>query len=98
MRQALNTMLIDGTIVIGEGDAAEADMLYIGERVGAGKGGPFIDIALDPLEGATICAKGGHNALAVMAMAERGSFLSRARRLYGQDRRRPRSARRRRGS
>ena len=73
MRRALNDLTIDGTVVIGEGERDEAPMLYIGERVGAG--GPKIDIALDPLEGTTITAKGGSNALAVIAMAEEGGFL-----------------------
>ncbi|MTJ83796.1 MAG: class II fructose-bisphosphatase [Telmatospirillum sp.] len=76
MRAALNSLLIDGTIVIGEGEADACDMLYIGEKVGESRGGPALDIALDPLEGATICAKGAQNAVAVVAMAERGSFLS----------------------
>ena len=68
MRHAFNALGIDGTIVIGEGERDEAPMLYIGEKVGAG--GPKVDIALDPLEGTTICANGGPNALAVIAMAE----------------------------
>jgi fructose-1,6-bisphosphatase II / sedoheptulose-1,7-bisphosphatase len=74
MRRALNSLAIDGTVVIGEGERDEAPMLYIGEKVGAG--GPAIDIALDPLEGTTITAKGGPNALAVVAMAEAGGFLN----------------------
>src|SRR3954462_12438889 len=74
MREALNSLNIDGTVVIGEGERDEAPMLYIGEKVGAG--GPKVDIALDPLEGTTITAKGGHNALAVIAMAEEGGFLN----------------------
>ncbi|MEA2779047.1 MAG: fructose,6-bisphosphatase / sedoheptulose,7-bisphosphatase [Rhodospirillaceae bacterium] len=74
MRRALNGLAIDGTVVIGEGERDEAPMLYIGEKVGAG--GPPIDIALDPLEGTTITAKGGPNALAVIAMAEAGGFLN----------------------
>jgi len=74
MRRALNALSIDGTVVIGEGERDEAPMLYIGEKVGAG--GPAIDIALDPLEGTTITAKGGPNALAVVAMAEAGGFLN----------------------
>jgi fructose-1,6-bisphosphatase II / sedoheptulose-1,7-bisphosphatase len=74
MREALNEMAIDGTIVIGEGERDEAPMLYIGERVGAG--GPPIDIALDPLEGTTITAKGLPNAMAVIALAEQGGFLN----------------------
>ncbi|MGE4350988.1 MAG: class II fructose-bisphosphatase [Bdellovibrionales bacterium] len=74
MRRALNALDIDGTVVIGEGERDEAPMLYIGEKVGTGKG-PKIDIALDPLEGTTICAHGGYNAMAVVAMAEAGGFL-----------------------
>lgn len=74
MRRALNTLSIDGTVVIGEGERDKAPMLYIGEKVGAGQG-PEIDIALDPLEGTTICATGGPNSLAVMAMAEKNGFL-----------------------
>ena len=74
MRRALNGLPIDGTVVIGEGERDEAPMLYIGEKVGAG--GPKIDIALDPLEGTTITAKGGQNALAVVAMASEGGFLN----------------------
>ena len=74
MRRALNALDIDGTVVIGEGERDEAPMLYIGEEVG--RGGPKIDIALDPLEGTTITAKGGQNALAVIAMASRGGFLN----------------------
>jgi fructose-1,6-bisphosphatase II / sedoheptulose-1,7-bisphosphatase len=76
MREALNGLSIDGTVVIGEGERDKAPMLYIGEKVGNAPGtGPKIDIALDPLEGTTICAKGGVNALAVVAMAEKGGFL-----------------------
>jgi fructose-1,6-bisphosphatase II / sedoheptulose-1,7-bisphosphatase len=75
MRMALNGLAIDGTVVIGEGERDEAPMLYIGEKVGTGTG-PRIDIALDPLEGTTITAKGGPNALAVIAMAEAGGFLN----------------------
>ncbi|MCZ6860595.1 MAG: class II fructose-bisphosphatase [Alphaproteobacteria bacterium] len=75
MRHALNSLSIDGTVVIGEGERDEAPMLFIGERVGNRKG-PKIDIALDPLEGTTITAKGGQNALAVIAMAEEGRFLN----------------------
>lgn len=74
MRTALNALQIDGTVVIGEGERDEAPMLYIGEKVGAG--GPAMDIALDPLEGTTITAKGGPNALAVVALAEKGGFLN----------------------
>jgi fructose-1,6-bisphosphatase II / sedoheptulose-1,7-bisphosphatase len=75
MRTALNSLAIDGTVVIGEGERDEAPMLYIGEKVGTGQG-PRIDIALDPLEGTTITAKGGMNALAVIAMADQGGFLN----------------------
>jgi fructose-1,6-bisphosphatase II / sedoheptulose-1,7-bisphosphatase len=75
MRKALNALTIDGTVVIGEGERDEAPMLYIGEKVGTGQG-PKIDIALDPLEGTTITAKGGQNALAVIAMAESKGFLN----------------------
>jgi fructose-1,6-bisphosphatase II / sedoheptulose-1,7-bisphosphatase len=75
MRKALNSLAIEGTVVIGEGERDEAPMLYIGEKVGSGHG-PRIDIALDPLEGTTITAKGGSNALAVIAMAEAGGFLN----------------------
>ncbi|MBL0317933.1 MAG: class II fructose-bisphosphatase [Alphaproteobacteria bacterium] len=74
MRRALNIMDMDGTVVIGEGERDKAPMLYIGEKVGTGNG-PHIDIALDPLEGTTICATGGPNSLAVIAMAEGGNFL-----------------------
>ena len=74
MRKALGALAIDGVVVIGEGERDEAPMLYIGEKVGAG--GPRVDIALDPLEGTTITAKGGPNALAVIAMAEAGGFLN----------------------
>jgi fructose-1,6-bisphosphatase II / sedoheptulose-1,7-bisphosphatase len=75
MRRALNSLSIDGVVVIGEGERDEAPMLYIGEKVGNGTG-PRVDIALDPLEGTTITAKGGPNALAVIAMAEQGGFLN----------------------
>ena len=75
MRRALNGLSIRGRVVIGEGERDEAPMLYIGEEVGSGDG-PKIDIALDPLEGTTITAKGGPNALAVVAMAEEGGFLN----------------------
>lgn len=74
MREALNTLSVMGTVVIGEGAQGEADVLYDGEAVGAG--GPAVDIALDPLEGATICAKASQNALAVVALGEKGGFLN----------------------
>jgi fructose-1,6-bisphosphatase II / sedoheptulose-1,7-bisphosphatase len=77
MRSALNELPFDGTVVIGEGERDEAPMLYIGERVGSAQdGGPKIDIALDPLEGTTITAKAGPNALAVLAIAEEGCLLN----------------------
>ena len=75
MRRGLNALDIAGTVVIGEGERDEAPMLYIGETVGTGRG-PALDVALDPLEGTTICATGGPNALAVLAMAEKGGFLA----------------------
>lgn len=75
MRQALNVLDIDGTVVIGEGERDEAPMLYIGEKVGNGRG-PKTDIALDPLEGTTITAKGGPNAISCLAMAPAGGFLN----------------------
>src|SRR5271168_4517487 len=73
MRKAFDTVAIDGTVVIGEGEMDEAPMLYIGEKVGAG--GPAMDIAVDPLEGTTLTAKGGPNAIATIALAEAGNFL-----------------------
>jgi len=77
MRAALNELYMDGTVVIGEGERDEAPMLYIGEKVGSAIGkGPRIDIALDPLEGTTITAKAGPNALAVLAIAEEGCLLN----------------------
>ncbi|MCF6776625.1 class II fructose-bisphosphatase [Thiotrichales bacterium 19X7-9] len=76
MRRALNGLSIDGTVVIGEGERDEAPMLYIGEKVGNNPTGPELDIALDPLEGTTITATGRPNALAVIAMAEKGGFLN----------------------
>jgi fructose-1,6-bisphosphatase II / sedoheptulose-1,7-bisphosphatase len=77
MREALNQLEFDGTVVIGEGERDEAPMLFIGEKVGRAQGtGPRIDIALDPLEGTTITAKAGPNALAVLAIAEEGGLLN----------------------
>ena len=77
MRHAFDKLDIDGTVVIGEGERDEAPMLYIGEKVGgAPDSGPKIDIALDPLEGTTITAKAGPNALAVLAAAEKGNLLN----------------------
>ena len=77
MRDALNRLAFDGTVVIGEGERDEAPMLFIGEKVGSAIGtGPKIDIALDPLEGTTITAKAGPDALAVLAIAEVGGLLN----------------------
>lgn len=75
MRRAFDSVNVDGTVVIGEGERDEAPMLYIGERVGKKGSELAIDIALDPLEGTTICAKGGVGAISVIAVAERGNFL-----------------------
>lgn len=77
MRKAFDGLYMDGTVVIGEGERDEAPMLYIGEKVGGAPGkGPKIDIALDPLEGTTITAKAGPNALAVLAAGEEGCLLN----------------------
>ena len=73
MRQAFDSVRISGTVVIGEGEIDEAPMLYIGEHVGAG--GPEVDIAVDPIEGANLIAKGQNGAIAVMAIAEKGGLL-----------------------
>ena len=75
MRRELNKLPIDGTVVIGEGERDEAPMLFIGEKVGNGNG-PKVDIAVDPLEGTTLCAKDMPNSIAVMAMAEGGTLLN----------------------
>src|SRR5688572_8134779 len=81
MRKCLDSVPIDGTIVIGEGERDEAPMLYIGEKVGAaakqgsGNGWPQVDIAVDPLEGTNLCATGAPNALAVLAASDRGGLL-----------------------
>jgi fructose-1,6-bisphosphatase II / sedoheptulose-1,7-bisphosphatase len=75
MRRELNNLPIDGTVVIGEGERDEAPMLFIGETVG-NKKGPKVDIAVDPLEGTTLCAKDMPGAIAVMAMAEGGTLLN----------------------
>ena len=74
MRRELGRVEIRGTVVIGEGEMDEAPMLYIGEKVGTGEG-PEVDIAVDPLEGTTICAKAMPNALAVLAISERGGLF-----------------------
>jgi fructose-1,6-bisphosphatase II / sedoheptulose-1,7-bisphosphatase len=75
MRRGLNALHIRGRVVIGEGERDEAPMLYIGEEVGRGDG-PEVDIALDPLEGTTLCAKNMPNSLAVIAIAQRGMLLN----------------------
>ncbi|ESR23311.1 class II fructose-bisphosphatase [Lutibaculum baratangense] len=75
MRNELNKLPIQGVVVIGEGERDEAPMLYIGEEVGLGSG-TKVDIALDPLEGTTLCAKDQPNSLAVIAMAEGGTLLN----------------------
>src|SRR6187200_472091 len=75
MRRELNKLPIDGTIVIGEGERDEAPMLFIGEKVGNGQG-TKVDIAVDPLEGTTLCAKDMPGSIAVMAMAEAGTLLA----------------------
>ena len=74
MRSSLNRIEMDATVVIGEGERDEAPMLFIGEEVGTGSG-PKVELALDPLEGTTLCATGGPNAIAVIAAAEEGGFL-----------------------
>jgi len=74
MRRELNKLPIDGTVVIGEGEMDEAPMLFIGEKVGT-KGGPKVDIAVDPLEGTTLCAKNMPGAIATLAMADAGTLL-----------------------
>src|SRR5207249_6170725 len=75
MRRELNKLPIDGTIVIGEGERDEAPMLFIGETVG-NKNGPKVDIAVDPLDGTTLCTKNMPGAIATMAMAEAGTLLN----------------------
>lgn len=74
MRKMFNSVDFQGRVVIGEGERDEAPMLYIGEEVGTGRGAR-LDLALDPLEGTTICAKGGYNSISVIAIAEEGHFL-----------------------
>lgn len=75
MRAMLDSVDCDGTIVIGEGERDEAPMLFIGEKVGSGQG-QELEIAVDPLEGTTICAKGGYNSISVMAIGEKGKLLN----------------------
>src|ERR1700730_9124894 len=74
MRRELNNLPIDGTVVIGEGELDEAPMLFIGEKVGS-PGGFKVDIAVDPLEGTTLCAKNMPGAIATLAIAEQGTLL-----------------------
>jgi fructose-1,6-bisphosphatase II / sedoheptulose-1,7-bisphosphatase len=74
MRRELNKLPIEGTVVIGEGERDEAPMLFIGEKVGM-NAGPQVDIAVDPLEGTTLCAKNMPGAIATMAMADGGTLL-----------------------
>ncbi len=76
MRRAFDSLQIDGTIVIGEGERDEAPMLYIGEKVGRGSGAPVVDIALDPLEGTNLCAYGRPGAISVIAMGAQGHLLN----------------------
>ncbi|MFT7613181.1 MAG: fructose-1,6-bisphosphatase class II [Parvicellaceae bacterium] len=75
MRSMLDSVECDATVVIGEGERDEAPMLFIGEKVGSGRG-PKLEIALDPLEGTTVCANGGFNSISVMAIAEEGNLLN----------------------
>jgi len=75
MRQTMETIAMDGTIVIGEGERDEAPMLYVGEKVGMGMGHPAVDIAVDPLEGTNLCATGAPGAIAVLAASEKGGLL-----------------------
>ena len=85
MRLMLDTVHMDGTVVIGEGEKDEAPMLYNGEQIGDGSP-PQVDIAVDPLEGTELCANGLPNSLAVIALAERGHDVRpRAVRLHEQD-------------
>ena len=81
MRQTFDTVPISGTVVIGEGEIDEAPMLYIGERVGAG--GEEVDIAVDPIEGTNLIAKGQNGAIAVLAIAPKGGFIACSRYVYG---------------
>ncbi len=74
MRAMLDSVECDATVVIGEGERDEAPMLFIGEKVGTGRG-PELEIALDPLEGTSVCANGGYNSISVMAIGEKGNLL-----------------------
>ena len=84
MRREMDSVDIDGTIVIGEGECDEAPMLFIGEKLG--KGGDAIDIAVDPLEGTSLCATGASNAITVLAASEKGGSPPLPGHLHGQDR------------
>lgn len=75
MRRAFDAIALNGVVVIGEGDEGEVDRLFVGERIGAGGGGAEIDVALDALEGATVCATGGANTLSIIVISERGAIL-----------------------
>ena len=75
MRHTMESLSMDGTIVIGEGERDEAPMLYVGEKVGLGMGHPAVDIAVDPLEGTNLCATGAPNAITVLAASEKGGLL-----------------------
>ena len=93
MRLLLDTVPMDGIVVIGEGEKDEAPMLYNGEKIGDGSP-PVVDIAVDPLEGTTLCARGMPSALAVVALCRAGiDVRSRSLRLHGEDGRRPRARR-----
>jgi fructose-1,6-bisphosphatase class II len=74
LQKAFRAVAIDGTVVIGEGEREEAPTLYVGDKVGTGDG-PVVEVALDPLDGTSLCANGGPNALSIIAMGEKGSFL-----------------------
>ena len=93
MRQAFDAIAIDGTVVIGEGPEDAIPMLYVGERVGTAQG-PQVDVALDAIEGATSCATGAYNAISVIAIADPGTLLRVPGHVHGEDRLRPRGARR----
>ena len=94
MRQVMDNVPMDGTIVIGEGERDEAPMLFIGEKVGAaahnqGFEYPAVDIAVDPLEGTNLCATGAPNAITVLAASEKGGLAPRPRSVHGKNRCRP---------
>ena len=90
MYRELASLPIQGVVVVGEGEENETPLLYIGETVGAGgPSGHRVDLAVDPVEGSTLCAKALPNALSVMALAEGGTLLKVPTDLYGQDRHRP---------